>query len=49
MAVYEEMKQESKYEEQEYHYSYDDIMDDIFGFIEKKRNEVKLLIIGCSS
>lgn len=35
MAVYEEMKQESKYEEQEYHYSYDEIMDDIFDFIGK--------------
>lgn len=35
MAVYEEMKQESKYEGQEYHYSYDEIMDDIFGYIEK--------------
>lgn len=33
MAAFEETKQEEKYEGREYNYSYDDIMEDIFGFI----------------
>lgn len=33
MAAFEETKQEEKYEGREYDYSYDEIMEDIFGFI----------------